>query len=63
MSYTKEQLNNLKIVHAQAKEILKVKTVITCGECKRKLRLIHAYRCFYCGILLCTSCAEKHFGE
>ncbi len=59
--YTQDQMDNLKIVVRQAKELLQVRTIISCGKCDRRFRLIHAYRCFYCGILFCTSCAEKHF--
>jgi len=35
---------------------------ITC-RCGKKITLMHAYRCLYCGIWFCKDCAEDHFAE
>jgi hypothetical protein len=36
-------------------------TVVKCG-CHKKIKLIYAYRCRYCGIWYCGDCADEHFG-
>ena len=35
---------------------------VTCG-CGRSIPVRFAYRCFFCGIWFCRTCAEAHFGE
>ena len=37
------------------------KTTVKCG-CHKKVKLIYAYRCLYCGIWYCRDCAQEHFG-
>lgn len=37
------------------------KTTVKCG-CHKKVKLIHAYRCLYCQVWYCKTCAEEHFG-
>lgn len=53
----------LSTVAMQMKEVLRDKTVISCGNCRRKIRIIYTYRCFYCGIIYCRRCAKNHFGK
>ena len=35
---------------------------ITC-PCSRRIALVYAYKCFYCGIWWCKKCAEDHFED
>jgi hypothetical protein len=35
---------------------------IVCPGCELKRALTMAFRCLYCGIWFCMTCAEKHFG-
>lgn len=58
-----ERIAILNTIKMQAKEVLHDKTLVSCGKCRRKIRIIHTYRCFYCSIIFCTRCAEKHFGK
>ena len=37
------------------------KVTVKCG-CNKQVKLIYAYRCLYCGIWYCRSCAQEHFG-
>lgn len=34
-----------------------------CGHCANRIPVTFAYRCLYCGVWFCQSCAELHFGE
>lgn len=34
---------------------------VTC-ECGRVLSDLIQYRCLYCSVVFCATCAEKHFG-
>lgn len=36
--------------------------IIQCGCCFRTRALTHAFRCLYCGVWFCFTCAEEHFG-
>lgn len=36
---------------------------ITCPGCGWKEPLIKTYRCLYCKIWFCETCAENHFGK
>ena len=36
---------------------------ITCRGCLRDFRLVHLYRCFFCGSYFCKACAANHFGS
>lgn len=36
--------------------------MLCCGQCGRVRALELAFRCLYCGIWFCFSCAESHFG-
>lgn len=38
------------------------KSVITC-LCGQRRALVVTYRCFYCGVFLCSNCAAEHFGK
>lgn len=52
------------IVFNQQKEIIAQGKYeqVTC-PCGWKLPSRLAYRCYFCGVFLCPSCAGKHFGE
>ncbi len=51
-----------KLFAAQRKELFaQVKVWVTC-ICGRKLVLSQAFRCWFCGLTLCSFCAEAHFG-
>lgn len=54
---------NTDTIIRQTKEIGTVlfDCFVTC-DCGRRVRLILAYRCYYCGIFFCEECAAKHFG-
>ena len=47
----------------QASE-LKAGNETTCGNsgCVNTLTAIKGYKCFYCNIYFCSTCAESHFG-
>ena len=52
----------LKLVKDQEKDGVPVTNVkIRCG-CLRLDKMLYMYRCLYCGIWFCKSCAEEHFG-
>lgn len=55
---------NLRIAQSQCLEARKglLGHYITCGDCGKKVELIWAYRCYFCGIFFCEHCAGKHFG-
>lgn len=63
---TREQVRqNIRTIQAQTRELGDAfwKTSVTCGDCGRKVGMLFAYRCYYCGIFFCVECAEKHFGK
>lgn len=31
--------------------------------CRKRVPLWLAYRCYFCGLILCEKCAKEHFGE
>ena len=35
---------------------------VTCG-CGKNIRLINAFKCFFCGLWFCHQCAKKHFSR
>jgi hypothetical protein len=49
-------------VLSQSREIIHIQAVYVTCPCGRKISLLFSYRCFYCGLWLCTECAERHFG-
>lgn len=59
----------LKFMHFQLKMLKEQsnwgmaadESTVKCG-CHKKVKLIYAYRCLYCGIWYCKQCAETHFG-
>ena len=65
-----EWIEAATIVHAQTRETvdqeLKGVTVrmatVTC-PCGRVRALVKMYRCLYCKVYFCDSCAEQHFGK
>ena len=44
-------------------ELYKIKTKVTCSCCNKKVNLDLMFRCYYCGLIFCNSCSEKHFGK
>jgi len=49
-----------KILKRQAAEMQKGGSTF-CG-CGTQLNIMNSFRCLYCGLFLCVSCAETHFG-
>jgi len=49
-----------KILKRQAEEMQKGGSTF-CG-CGTALNPMNSFRCLYCGLFLCVSCAETHFG-
>jgi len=47
----------------QWKQAKGVSPVVTCCECRADIPLRFLYRCLYCGLWRCQSCAEHHFGK
>jgi len=37
------------------------KVTVKC-RCHRKVKVLYAHRCLYCGIYYCRDCAQEHFG-
>jgi hypothetical protein len=37
------------------------KITVKCG-CHKKVKVLYAHRCLYCGIYYCPDCAQEHFG-
>jgi len=37
------------------------KVTVKCG-CNKKVKVLYAHRCLYCGIYYCRDCAQEHFG-
>ena len=46
-------------LYRQCREVI-TDNHVTC-ECGRIVRLTMAYKCFYCGLWFCHTCARKHF--
>ena len=56
-------VENKKVFAAQYRELLNQDingSYVTC-RCGLKIRLYHAFKCYYCFIWFCAKCAEKHF--
>ena len=52
----------IKMIKEQVgRDIAADKVTVKCG-CNKKIKVLYAYRCRYCGIFYCASCAEEHFG-
>jgi hypothetical protein len=35
---------------------------VSCGRCGHRVSVVRAYRCLYCGVWFCRTCAQLHFG-
>jgi hypothetical protein len=35
---------------------------VNCPDCDKRIALVMAYRCAYCGVWFCHTCAQVHFG-
>lgn len=55
-------LDKASFIAKQTREAKDERPFIRCG-CMKKVWLIHAYRCLYCGEWYCKECAEQHFGK
>ncbi len=53
----------LIIVASQSEEVIKAWDIKVTCPCGKKVGIILAYRCLYCGVYFCTSCAVRHFGK
>jgi len=36
---------------------------VDCPDCGRRIALVFAYRCAYCGVWRCHVCSQIHFGK
>tara|TARA_R110000787_G_scaffold336_10_gene1337 strand:+ start:4718 stop:4963 length:246 start_codon:yes stop_codon:yes gene_type:complete len=36
---------------------------LSCGDCLEYKKLDKVYKCLYCDIWYCLTCAERHFGK
>lgn len=43
-------------------QCVKVGSPLVCS-CRQVIRLERAYKCLYCGLWFCVTCAEIHFGQ
>ena len=50
-------------VRKQRDEINKQPIVWVTCPCGRRLALRQAFRCWFCGLVFCSECSTKHFGE
>lgn len=57
-----ERCELLRLIADQEGEIFEDVTLVTCPGCKRKIRLRRGYRCFFCELVFCKTCAARHFG-
>ena len=47
------------LVSKQCREIHGVTVTCSCGK---TVRLAMAFRCYFCGVWFCPTCAKEHFG-
>jgi hypothetical protein len=50
-------------VRKQRDELQKQHLVWVTCPCGKKIALKMAFRCWFCGITFCDTCAKEHFGE
>lgn len=50
------------ILKLQLRDILAHKDT-RCAKCRRVIKIWKAYKCFYCGLWFCHTCAGPHFEE
>ena len=56
-----DRLTLLTIIREQTKQLYSTGTVqCTCGRVLEKPAM-HSYRCYFCSIVFCRQCAERHF--
>ena len=53
----------LKTVRDQHTELRALHGVFVLCICGRKIRILNSYKCFYCHVRFCRSCAKKHFDQ
>jgi len=51
----------LRTIADQERELLECPGEVDCAECKRRIPLRRAYRCFYCLLVFCRACGRMHF--
>lgn len=58
LHFTKEEL-----LRKQSRELNphKKNIKVTCAGCKRKVSIVHTYRCFFCNLRFCWTCSGFHF--
>lgn len=54
---------NLLLYEKQLKEYAEFffKIKITCADCNKKTPFFKLFRCYKCGLYLCSDCCPKHF--
>ena len=59
--------NNPVIADIVAKQLRQlrdpIRAFVRCPDCQKKLKPEQSFRCLYCGVWFCQSCAEIHFGQ
>lgn len=56
-------LEQLRDTVVQEREGVTIRMALISCPCSRRLALVKAYKCLYCGVWFCHSCAEEHFGK
>lgn len=56
-----ERVPTLRAIGNQSRELGGTELTVTC-PCGARRNVRSAFRCFYCGVWFCSSCAEEHFG-
>ncbi len=62
MSYKDDVRNKRILLRKQQREILPDgnQIMLTC-ECGKRLSIFHAYKCYFCRLWMCWTCAGYHF--
>lgn len=64
MEQPQEFLKKLNLMYKQTTELTNTTPPHVYCECGEILAMaFEGYRCLYCDIIYCKSCAEKHFGQ
>ena len=65
---TKEDaLANRTVLRSQLEQVRKCDKFpcvkVSCARCEKRVSVFMLFKCLYCGLWFCKSCAERHFGE
>lgn len=62
MSYAKDVKEKRALLKRQNAELGGTELAVTC-VCKKVVPIAHAYRCYFCRLWFCWTCAGYHFKE